>query len=365
MNKKATMHDIASEAGVSQPVVSAVLSAGPSTTRVSAGTRRKILKIARRLDYKKDILARAFQKQQSFLIGILLSGVNYQYAADFTFGAQKVISDYGYAPVFFTHGDTSQERKFLTHCLDRRVEALIVNCAVDPDGRTDAAEFERLHEEGVPIIEVFGRFIRGVPSVNLGYRDAGCRAVEVLVAKGHRDIGLFTHEHYRMKERSDTELFWNAWEQWQGYEEAIRNAGLTPMVFTHPLTSNLTHPGAIYRGACPCVEPIFKQERTPTALVCQCDEQADAVLHTVDRLGISVSLDFHVANFGGYSCVTATDSRLTTLYEPVTCLGAEAAARIFDLIEGKKPSSLTLGPEEHVERFGEIGRVRISGDRRA
>ncbi len=351
MLRKITVNDIAREVGVSQPVVSTVLGGGNSTTKVGEATRRRVREAAERLGYKKDILAHAFQKQQSFLIGILFSGVNYVQAVDFTFGTQSVIAEHGYAPVFFTHGSTEQERVFLEQCLDRRVEGLIVNCAVDADGGTNVERFEELREDGVPIVEVFGRCIPKVPAVNLDNREAGRRAVELLLAAGHREIVHFTHEHYRERDSSAIGLFWNAWEYWQGYEEAMSGAGLDPCVVTHPLSRDLLHPGARYRGACAMAQAIFTHDSTPSAVVCFSNEEAEAVLRAVDLHRIPVSDDFHVVSFGGYDSFTGSDKRRTTLHEPVTGVGREAAVRIFTMIEGGEADGLALGPDETMQRF--------------
>jgi LacI family transcriptional regulator len=133
------MRDIAKEVGVSHPVVSMVLSGGNSTTRVSEETRARILATARRMGYRKDMLAHAFRNRRSFLVGTLFSGVNYKYASDFAFGVQEVLCAEGFAPVFFTHGDANHEALYLERCLERHVEALIANCAADADGTTNTS----------------------------------------------------------------------------------------------------------------------------------------------------------------------------------------------------------------------------------
>lgn len=343
MQQRITIKDIAAEVGVSHPVVSTVLRGGNSTTKVGEQTRKRVLEAAERLGYQNDILARSFRNQRSYLIGVLLSGVNYQFALDFTLRMQQVVSRNGYAPVVLTHRTRQEEEAFVRQCLDRRVEGLIVNCAVDPDGSDNAAMLAAL-SESVHMVEVHGRFIEHVPSVNLGYEEAGRLSVETLLAMGHTKIALFTHDQYLAGCKTGTGLYWNAREHYNGYEKAIRKANVPPIVRTHALPPDLSHPGVLYRTASDSVQSIFSGTDAPTAVVCMTDEQAEAVLHTIDRLRISVPKNFHVASFGGHSSITGADPRLTTLFEPVERMGAEAAENIFKLIDGRPAESITLSP---------------------
>jgi len=341
--RRISIKDIAAEVGVSHPVVSTVLSGGSSTTKVSKETRQKVLEAAERMGYQKDILSQSFKNQRSYLIGVLLSGVNHPYAADFTFGMQEVVSTKDYAPILFTHRTRHQEDAFVQRCLDRRVEGLIVNCAVDPDGSENAKRLSEL-SRSVPMVEVFGRFIDKVPSVNLGYEEAGRLSVETLLAMGHSKIALFTHDRYLTSKKTGKGLYWNAYEHWKGYAKALKKKRKTPLVKTHPLPSDLIHTGALYRSASDSVMGLFSGPERPTALVCMAEEQAEAVLNTIDRKQIAVPENFHIVSLGGYSFSAGSDPRVTTLYEPVMQMGTKAAEAIFDLIEGRRAKNCSLSP---------------------
>jgi LacI family transcriptional regulator len=339
------MRDIAREVGVSHPVVSMVLSGGNSTTRVSPETRTRILKTARRLGYRKDMLAHAFRKRRSFLVGVLFSGVNYKYASDFAFGVQEVLCEQGCAPVFFTHGDSSQEDVYLERCLDRHVEALIANCAADPGGGTNISKFERLAADGVPVVEVFGRRVHGVPSVNIDYGLAGGMAVDKLLQSGCGDIVHFTHEEYLESETSIAHLYWNAYEFWRGCESAARSGGKDIRVVTHPLTADLRRLGALYQGAKNNVSAVFA-DGVPDGVVCFSDEEAEALVNYVEVNGITLPDSFKVVSLGGYSFLSArSESMIDVLAEPAERIGREAAAMAMAMIAGEKVSSLSIAPD--------------------
>jgi len=64
---RVTLRDIAARANVSKQAVSAALRGRPSTTRVSAELRERILSTAREMGYQPNLLARALAEQRSGL----------------------------------------------------------------------------------------------------------------------------------------------------------------------------------------------------------------------------------------------------------------------------------------------------------
>ena len=67
--KKATIKDIAKEAGVSPRSVSYAIN---ETGRLSPETRLRILKIAEEMNYQPNILAKGLVEQKTYLIGVVL-----------------------------------------------------------------------------------------------------------------------------------------------------------------------------------------------------------------------------------------------------------------------------------------------------
>ena len=71
MSKPVTIKDIAARVGVSNPLVSAVLSArASSTVRVSEATRARILEAAREMRYRPNQVALALRYRRTNVIGV-------------------------------------------------------------------------------------------------------------------------------------------------------------------------------------------------------------------------------------------------------------------------------------------------------
>ncbi len=240
------MKDIAVACGVSTPTVSLILNR--KGDRYSQSTQALVTRIANEMGYSPDINARSLQKGKSFLIGVLYSGVNYQYANEFNRGMQKVTIAKNYAPIVFTHTSLEEEKVYLQCCLDRRIDGLILNLAVDDRGRTNAGIYKKLRAKGMPIVEIFGDFSPDMPSVSIDFFQVGLISTRKLLAQGHRRIVMFTHNRYQ-EQATISGLYHNAWDLWMGYLKAMEEAGLEPKVITHHLPINLNDERAIFDSA--------------------------------------------------------------------------------------------------------------------
>src|SRR5687768_6120404 len=132
-----TLKEIAQRTGLSIPTVHQVLNG--YNVRFSAETRRKVLEAAKELDYRPNIAARGLRAKKTFLMGLQFNAVNYPLIAGFTRGFQQVCTAASYAPIFLSHTATADEAENVRTLLDRRVDGLVVNCAVGADGSTNAA----------------------------------------------------------------------------------------------------------------------------------------------------------------------------------------------------------------------------------
>ncbi len=160
---KVTRKDIAKKVGVSASTVGMILDGYGE--RYSPVTRKKVLRAAEELNYSPNIMGRSLRTGKSFLLGVLLYGGNSWLISEFLRGVMKALAGNEYSPIVFSHSDTEEEAEALRRCRLRQVDGLIANVAVNPDGT--AAAYQRFTQQGVPVVEVFGHFLRQAASVNL------------------------------------------------------------------------------------------------------------------------------------------------------------------------------------------------------
>jgi DNA-binding LacI/PurR family transcriptional regulator len=89
----ATIKEIASAGKVSIATVSRVLNNDPQVTKE---TRQRILRIADRLNYKPNVLARNFVKKKTNLIGLILPEISDEFFTEIIKGVDEVLYNRGY-----------------------------------------------------------------------------------------------------------------------------------------------------------------------------------------------------------------------------------------------------------------------------
>jgi LacI family transcriptional regulator len=329
-----TLKDIAVRTGLSIPTVHQIISG--YAVSFSTETRKRVLDAAKEMDYRPNLSARSLQQRKSFLLGVLFYSVNNDYASDFARGLQGAARRRGYAPIFFAHADSAEELQNLELVLDRHVDAVIVNVALDPkDGKTNTARLLQIQQTALPVVEVFGRFLSDAPSVRLDYFAAACQATRHLIDAGHQRIALFTRDNYK----GDTlpGLNWAAQDFWRGYCETMAQAGLAEIV--------VAYSPAVPGGYASAKELLTHPSR-PTAAVCANDRAASALLQYADRNQQMIPADFELAVFGGGDSILPGHWPVTLFPAPVEKVGAAAAETAFQLISKEPAQDIALPPDE-------------------
>lgn len=342
MTRTATIKDVARHAGVTHPVVSTVLGNSKSTIKVSPATAKRVLEAARELKYKPSVLARSFQQRKSFLVGVLVSEAVNWLLADLLDGVQEQLSQQDYTPAVLIHRNVQQERAYLRRCMDRQVDGLIVNLAVEPDGQTNADAIGRIIKAGVPVVEIFGRTCS--PSFSVDFRADGRAATQHLLQMGHRRIALLTHEQYRAGE-GRTPLHWDAWEYSVGYEEAMRAAGMEPIIRTHPLPTGVKVDRNWTLAAEAIAPQLFADPLGITAVVCELDQQAYGIIRAARNAGISVPQQLSIVGHRDLELSELVQPMVTTFRPPAQQIGRAAAQAVFDLMNQRQVSACAMSSE--------------------
>lgn len=120
----ATIKEIAAKANVSIATVSRVINKDP---RVTEETRAQILKIAEKLDYRPNILARSFAQKKSNLIGLILPEISDEYFTEIIKGVDEIaFSQNIYTIVASSHKYKSLEDEVITFIKNGLISGLIL-----------------------------------------------------------------------------------------------------------------------------------------------------------------------------------------------------------------------------------------------
>src|SRR5207302_3690737 len=184
-----TIRDVAAESGFSVTTVSMVLNDGPAAARISARTRGRIWKVAKRLGYRPNLFARSLRSKRSQTIGVVVFDITDAYCTQILRGIENQLRPAGYFPIVTDlQTDRSQFQRLVDMLLGRRVEGLIVIANpvyVDTDLLTEFAERD------IPAVVIGRELHRGPVSSIVVDNEAGTRqAVQHLYELGHRRIAF-------------------------------------------------------------------------------------------------------------------------------------------------------------------------------
>ena len=356
-----TRKDVAKHAEVAESTAAMILTGRGQ--RYSLHTREKVMEAAKKLHYRPNLAGRSLTMKRSFLIGVLFNATNTSCAAEFLRGVQGSLrsekTSEVYSSVVFSHANCDEEADGLQQFLDRQVDGVIANVAVDAQGKADQCRYQAILEDGMPVVEVFGRFVSGVPAANVDEASAGRSAARQLMQFGHRRIALLVHEGYDGAWRTGNNSHVDAGQRYRGYEQALRAAGLEPIVITHAEPRGIDAREEFVAGGLAALPLLLEHPAQPTAVVCYNDWQAVGLIRAARRANVAVPGRLSIVGFGDTELSQIIEPALTTLRLPAFDIGCEAARMILELLDHRSLESVTV-PCELIVRESTAGMEEIA-----
>lgn len=334
--RRATMKDIAREAGVSRTTVSFVLNDLPDAN-IPASTRERILQIARELNYTPNVQAINLARGHNMMIGLIVRQTSEQMSADafmgeFVRGITTVIEREGYHLLFHgvepgAPGNTTYTELVRT----RKVDGLIISSPL-----VDDHEVQVLHEEGTPIVLNGATDFPQIASVDVDNMQGAYTAVKHLIDLGHRRICHISNAPFTYTSSRD---------RLAGYQQALQDADIA---FDEALVEegNFTDTS----GYGPMLTMINLPE-PPTAAFIGSDLVALGAIQAIHERGLQVPHDISIIGFDDLLIGKYLQPPLTTIHLPAYDLGQRTATTLLRIISDEAlPSLRTLLPTELVLR---------------
>ncbi len=318
------LRQVAERAGISVATASAVLSSTRSNTRVSEQTRERVLQTARELHYHPNALARALTGQPTRTIGVLfgLERASVAVANPYIFtllqGIVACAAESGYNVTLFTepwHGAARSSGSVR----DGRTDGVVV---IAPT--TDSDIISSLVAFGIPVVSVATpREASLAPSVDVDNAQGARLATEHLLSLGHTRIAHLTGD---LVLRSGVER-----------RDAFLNAMATAGV---PVPSHFVLPGVYTpQSGRERAAALLAQSDLPTAIFAASDEIAQGVLEAAREKNIPVPNQLSVVGFNDLPQGAQSDLPLTTIRQPLTKIGTEAARLLLQIVKAEPPPS--------------------------
>jgi len=200
--KGISIKDIAKQAGVSPTTVSFVLNGKAKEKRISDQVSKKILKIANKLKYKPNQLARGLRTGKTKTLGLIVEDI----ANNFFANVAKVVEDeadkHGYKVLFGSTEDNTEKAHGLLEVLKyRQVDGYIITPTKNME-----KEIELLKMVRKPVV-LMDRYLPNVDShyVVVDNFQGAYAATTHLIEQGYQKIAIITttSDQVQMKQRMD------------------------------------------------------------------------------------------------------------------------------------------------------------------
>ncbi|MPZ11427.1 MAG: LacI family DNA-binding transcriptional regulator [Kiloniellaceae bacterium] len=289
---RATIKDVAREAGVSPSAVSRVFTQGASA---SAKTRERVMAAAERLNYRPSLLARGLVGSRTNLITLVMGSLADPFDALFLDTFSQAMAARGTRLLLASATSNEPQDSGLLQALDYRSDAVVIAA-----GTLSPAHSELCVKAGLPVI-LAGRVLDapGVDSVLADNRGGGRQAAELLIRTGCRRLAYLGRGGATFSDR----------ERFAGFAAAARAAGLKVIdqaVAQRDDTATFQASTALLTG-----------DSRPDGLFCGADSLAIPAIEAARALGLGVPEEISVVGFNNVPNAAWRSFRLTTLDYPV------------------------------------------------
>lgn len=319
-----TLSDIAREAGVSKMSVSRAINNRP---KISAETRQRVLKVARRLNYNPNRHARALSTNRSYLIGIVVPDMMHSFFSEMSRGIESLTKPAGYQNLICnTDEDPALEMSEVSALLSH-TDGLIIATALGP---TDTKFYRQIIKDGAQIVLV-DRYLNGLrcPVVRTDDVMAGMLGAEHLIKLGHRRIG------YLCGVRTS-----NAADRFLGYKQALKKHKL-PFDPSLVRISGFPYEETGYE----VVAYWIREGSMPPAVLVFSDPAAIGAMRAAADAGLRVPEDLAIVGCGRIRYGDLLRVPLTTVSWPPRGIGRAAASQLIEMIENKRGGTRRVGGE--------------------
>lgn len=317
MNTLPSSRDVARAAGVSQSTVSFVLN-DRFDISISESTRSRVKKIARRLGYMPNRLAKSLVSGRTQTVGVVIPRLDSSFCGGIAQGIQEASVEHNYRVLVANTMRRDDESAFQLECLlEHQVDGIIcVACESIIDRMS--TWIRRSTQSQVPIVVIDDDSTKSLCDCVVSDDFAGSTvATEHLIALGHRRIA-----HLSGSQRVST-----GQERMRGYRAALEKAGI--QLQEHLVVGESYIDDRIDL----LIRQLMRAPDAPTAIFAASDVLAAKTVRILRSMQLRVPEDISIVGYADYEYAAYLD--MTTVNQHERQMGRMA----FDCLMARLDSS--------------------------
>ena len=310
--KKPTLKDVAKEAGVSVGMASRVLG---NYGYFSEETKEKVLKAAKKVNYRRNLLARALKNNQTKAIGVIISNIASFFWATIVRAIEDSANKSGYHIIVCnTDEEPEKAKEYISMLYERSIDGLIIS----PSPRI-YGYLKKISEDGLPVVLV-DRKLKGlrVPTITVDNENGAYEAVKYLVKLGHSRIAIIT----------GLKGIFTSDERLSGYNRALIENNIQ-------IDQALIKEGKFKKDmAYQITKELVSMKNPPTAIFTCNETMTLGAILALKEMKIDISKDVKVVGFGNPDWIELINPPITTVSQPTYAIGTLACENLLQEIKG-------------------------------
>lgn len=308
---KATINDVAKQAGVSIKTVSRVMNNEPS---VRQPTREKVMAAVEALNYQPNLAARNLAGSKAYSIGYVYDNPNAYYVIDMQNGILSACKKQGFELVI--HPCDSTKPDIIEEITAMVKKSRLAGLVLTPPFSESPEFVSKIKELDVNIVRIMSGDVAPdnlTPCVMINDRQAAYSITEHLISLGHKKIGFIAGgmEHKSTVERLN------------GYKDALTKHNID-------INENFIRDGEYsFESGVEGAKTLMSGAEKPTAIFSCNDEIAAGALFASRLMDIAIPEQLSIAGFEDSPFSRQTWPKLTTAHQPNQAIAENAASLLI------------------------------------
>lgn len=316
--KPVTLKQIAEELNISITTVSKALKNYPD---VSKKTKKRVMALAKDLDYIPNPSAVNLRAQQTKIIGVIIPTTVHHFFATVVKGIIKTAKKKDYLVILMqTEEDVEQERKSVDLLLSKGVDGILISLS---NSTREFSHLEKIKKHQVPLVQ-FDKIskITSSSKVIIDDQKAAYEAVSYLIKKGYKRIA-----HFRGDLNPQVSI-----DRFLGYKKALLDHDIA---FDPTLVYICNNNDDFNDGQKSVKELIERHGKNVDAIFAITDLVAIGALKYLNDNDIRIPQDIAIVGFSNWFMSSVITPTLTTIDQPGFDMGKKAFKLLYKEIKNK------------------------------
>ena len=311
-NKKITIYQVASRAGVAISTVSRVINNSPN---VSQKTKDKVNEAIKTLNFRPQVSARKLASREPQMLAIAVPSFTTPYYTEVLKGVKDEIKEMDLDIVIYNTG-SKNPTEGVENFFDRGTADAVITISIEITENVH----HLLQSSEIPII-LIGSSHPEYNYFELNNRKGGFLAGEHLIKQGYQRLGMIKPV---AKTKSST-------EREIGFREALKEFKMPVIEKFFVTGQSEKHAGYTEEAGFEAIYEYDKLGDFPDAIFCSNDTQAIGAYHALSKLGMKIPEDIGIMGYDNIKFTKYLD--LTTIDQKMYSVGVKGTKRLAEIIK--------------------------------